>query len=53
MNKTFGQYKNILTEIFEKILAETGVITEAAGVMARSIAGDGIIHVIGPGGHSI
>ena len=31
---------NHLTEIFEKILAETGVITEAAGVMARSIAGD-------------
>jgi uncharacterized phosphosugar-binding protein len=52
MNREFEQYKNILTEIFEKIAGEYKVIKEAALVMAHSIAEDGIIHVIGPGGHS-
>ncbi len=35
-----------------EILQEEHIIAEAAGVMARSIMADGMIHVIGPGGHS-
>jgi uncharacterized phosphosugar-binding protein len=41
-----------ISAIVSKIAAEEKVITEAARVMAQSIAADGIIHVIGPGGHS-
>ena len=33
-------------------MQEETVIVEAAGVIARAIMADGMIHVIGPGGHS-
>ena len=41
-----------MTGIFEEIMREETVIVEAAGVLARAIMADGMIHVIGPGGHS-
>ena len=52
MNKEFEAYLGAISTIAAKIAAEEKVITEAARVMAESIAADGVIHVIGPGGHS-
>ncbi|RKX78530.1 MAG: sugar isomerase [Spirochaetes bacterium] len=52
MNKEFETYKNTLIGIMEKISKQGQVITSAAKEIAKSIANDGIIHVIGPGGHS-
>jgi uncharacterized phosphosugar-binding protein len=52
MNKEFESYLSAISTIASKIASEEKVITEAARVMAQSIAADGIIHVIGPGGHS-
>ena len=52
MNKEFEAYASAISTIVTKIAAEEKAITEAARVIAKSIAADGIIHVIGPGGHS-
>ena len=52
MNKHFAAYRDALHNVMAEILAEEESIVAAAKVMARSIADDGIIHVIGPGGHS-
>ncbi len=45
-------YKNTIVEVFNKILTEMESIEKGAKVMARAIAEDKLIHVIGPGGHS-
>ncbi len=50
--KEFEIYRNTVTRIFGEILKEEKVIVEAAEVIARSIMAEGMIHVIGPGGHS-
>jgi len=52
MNKEFIQYRNIIIEIFDKILSEQESISKAAEVMSNAIINDRLIHVIGPGGHS-
>jgi uncharacterized phosphosugar-binding protein len=52
MNKEFDAYLRAIAEIASKIASEEEVITQAARIMAKSIAADGVIHVIGPGGHS-
>ena len=52
MNEHFAAYRDALQGAMTEILAEEQTITAAARVMAKSIASDGIIHVIGPGGHS-
>jgi len=52
LNKHFATYSETLQNVFSKIMGEEEQIVAAAKVMARSIADDGVIHVIGPGGHS-
>jgi uncharacterized phosphosugar-binding protein len=52
MNKEFEAYLGAISSIASQIASEEEVITEAARVMAKSICADGVIHVIGPGGHS-
>lgn len=45
-------YQERLNKIFSQIRGELPTIRKAASVLAHTIAEDGIIHVIGPGGHS-
>lgn len=52
MNQEFEQYRATVAKAHQEILGEEEAITAAAEVMAQSIADDGLIHVIGPGGHS-
>ncbi|MCF7915776.1 MAG: SIS domain-containing protein [Spirochaetaceae bacterium] len=52
MNTEFQTYYSTVNEVFNQILTEEESIQAAAKAMAESIADDGIIHVIGPGGHS-
>lgn len=52
MSKEFETYRDALISITKKIVGEEQEIVRAAKDMARSIADDGVIHVIGPGGHS-
>jgi uncharacterized phosphosugar-binding protein len=52
MNREFESYMSAISTIVSKIASQEAVFSEAARVMAESIAADGIIHVIGPGGHS-
>jgi uncharacterized phosphosugar-binding protein len=52
MNRELEAYGAAVSNILAKILAEEEAITAAARAMAVSIAADGVIHVIGPGGHS-
>lgn len=52
MNKEFETYHSTILDVYEKVRGEEEAITAAAKVIARAIADDGIIHVIGPGGHS-
>ena len=52
MSEHFTAYHNAVGTAMAEILAEEEKIVAAAKVMAQSIANDGIIHVIGPGGHS-
>ncbi len=52
MNKEFAFFKDTVVEILEKIANEEQNIKKAADIMAKSIAQDKIIHVIGTGGHS-
>lgn len=47
-----SRYRAALDEAFACIEAQEAEIAAAAAVVARAIADDGIIHVIGPGGHS-
>jgi uncharacterized phosphosugar-binding protein len=46
------QYRDALTAAFDGIEAQHAEIAAAAGVLADAVAGDQLIHVIGPGGHS-
>ncbi len=52
MNEHLAAYRDVLQGVMTEILAEEPTIIAAAKAMAESIADDGIIHVIGPGGHS-
>ncbi len=52
MNDHFQQYHQAATSAFAAILAERPAIVEAAQPIARAIADDRLVHVIGPGGHS-
>ncbi|HUX22198.1 MAG TPA: sugar isomerase domain-containing protein [Spirochaetia bacterium] len=45
-------YQDSLMQIFSEIRSELPTIQRAAEVLARAITSGGIIHVIGPGGHS-
>ncbi|MBA7598412.1 hypothetical protein ES703_05428 [subsurface metagenome] len=45
-------YKNTIINILNKISGETKMIKKAAKVVAKSIAREEPVHVIGPGGHS-
>lgn len=46
------QYRRALDDAFAGIEAQEAEIEAAAKVLARAIADDQVIHVIGPGGHS-
>jgi len=46
------QYAQALQTAFAGIDAQRDRISSAAGVLARAVANDQLIHVIGPGGHS-
>lgn len=52
MSQEFETYRSTIADVHQEILGEQATIAAAAKVMARSIADDGLIHVIGPGGHS-
>lgn len=52
MNKETQQYLTIVTDVYQKIANENPDLEAAADAIARSIANDELIHVIGPGGHS-
>lgn len=52
MNREFSTYVNAITGVAEAIASEEEAIQAAAKEIAASIADDGVIHVIGPGGHS-
>ncbi len=52
MNKELQQYQAAIGEIVAGIVAQEQIIKNAAAVAAKSVAGDGLLHVIGPGGHS-
>lgn len=45
-------YKDTIIDILNKISSETKIIKKAAKVVAKSIAREEPVHVIGPGGHS-
>jgi uncharacterized phosphosugar-binding protein len=46
------QYADALRSAFAEIEAQRSAIEAAAEVLARAVADDQLIHVIGPGGHS-
>ncbi len=52
MNREAEAYQESLVDIFTQIRGEMPAIEKAAGVVADAIARGGIIHAIGPGGHS-
>ncbi|MDC7246125.1 MAG: sugar isomerase domain-containing protein [Sphaerochaetaceae bacterium] len=52
MNKELSFYKETTTDIFNKIINDNPQLEDAAKVIAREIGRGGLIHVIGPGGHS-
>jgi uncharacterized phosphosugar-binding protein len=52
MNKELLQYQAAIGEIVAGIVAQEPVLREAAAAAARAVAADGLLHVIGPGGHS-
>jgi len=52
MNAEFKTYLESVQSVFDQIAGEEEAIQKAAAVMAQSVSHDGIIHVIGPGGHS-
>ncbi len=52
MSREFETYRSALVSITAKIVREEDAIVPAATVMAKAIADGGVIHVIGPGGHS-
>lgn len=52
MQKHFESYRDAIQLAMGEIMGEEEAIVAAAKVMAKHIADDGIIHVIGPGGHS-
>src|SRR5665647_2226527 len=52
MNKEIKQYKDTITEVLNQIELEAGPIERAAEIMTETIINDGLIHVIGTGGHS-
>lgn len=52
MNNELRAYKESILEIFNKIEGEQTAIEQAAVLMAEAIAKDGLIHVVGTGGHS-
>jgi len=52
MNRELEQYQASIATIVTAILTEEATIRKAAAVAAKSVAADGLLHVIGPGGHS-
>lgn len=52
MDKIVTTYRNTIAKILEQIEEEVESIEKGAALMAESIAGGNVIHVIGPGGHS-
>ncbi len=52
MGKEILQYKLTVEEAFDKIMNNNPQLTDAAEVIANSIAKGNLVHVIGPGGHS-
>lgn len=52
MNTEIRYYKETITEIFNKIEKEEESIIKASKIMAEIIMNDGLIHVMGTGGHS-
>ncbi|HKK49490.1 MAG TPA: sugar isomerase domain-containing protein [Alkalispirochaeta sp.] len=52
MEHHFAQYHSAVTAAFEKIMADKDTIVAGATPIAKAIANDQLVHVIGPGGHS-
>ena len=52
MSKETHYYKNKIEEIYNNILSDNPDVEAAAQVIAKEIIRGGLIHVIGPGGHS-
>lgn len=52
MSHHLDQYADALRVAFARIDAQRAQVSAAAAVLARAVADDGLIHVIGPGGHS-
>lgn len=52
MSHHLDQYADALRVAFARIDAQRPQVSAAAAVLARAVADDGLIHVIGPGGHS-
>ena len=51
-SKEITFYRNAIVDIFNKIVGEIEIIQQAAERVAKVIADDDVVHVIGPGGHS-
>lgn len=53
MSKTSKTYRDTIVSLLTTIEGkEEGQIDKAAGILAKAVAEDRLIHVIGPGGHS-
>jgi uncharacterized phosphosugar-binding protein len=52
MHKESEKYLNTVTELYGKIASDNPDLEAAGKVIAEEIARGGLIHVIGPGGHS-
>jgi uncharacterized phosphosugar-binding protein len=52
MNKELLQYQAAIAEIVSGIVGQQEALQRAAAAAAKCVAADGLIHVIGPGGHS-
>ena len=52
MTKETKSYLDNVKELYDKIANDNPNLEAAATVMAKEIARGGLIHVIGPGGHS-
>jgi len=51
-NKELESYRDTIFGIIDAISKEIDAIARAAKPVADAIAGDGLVHVIGPGGHA-
>lgn len=52
LRSCFESYRTVLVDVFEKISSQEDVFGRAGSLLADEAARDGLINVIGPGGHA-